>query len=219
MKIIIDFDDTIFNTYKLMQELIGSFKKVGFTSEEFKEIYKRSKEKKGDFDQKTIIGLFAELRPFDKHQVAKELAELFERAKDFVYPDFYKFADSFLRKELVLLSFGSTEYQKIKIENSGIKNYFDKVYVTNKDKVFDLEHIYRKNASDVIVFIDDKSEEIDRVKEKFSDVVAIKMERPKGGNVKIKSEKADYVVNNFAQVKKIINKITENYESSGSINI
>lgn len=219
MKIIIDFDDTIFNTYKLMQELIGSFKKVGFTSDEFKEIYKKSREKKGDFDQKTVISLFGELRPFDKHQVAKELAELIDRAEDFVYPDFYKFADSFLRKELVLLSFGSTDYQKIKIENSGVKNYFDKVYVTNKDKVFDLEHIYRKNASDVIVFIDDKAEEIDKVKEKFPDVVALKMERPRGGNVNIKSEKADYVVNNFAQVKKVINKITENYESIGSFNI
>lgn len=219
MKIIIDFDDTIFNTHKMMQELIESFKKAGFTSEEFKEIYKRSKEKRGEFDQETAIGLFSELRPFDRHQVAKELSELLERAEDFVYPDFYKFADSFLRKELVLLSFGSTDFQKIKIENSGLKNYFDKVYVTDKDKVFDLEHIYRKNASDVIVFIDDKAEEIDKVKEKFPDVVALKMERPKGGHVKTKSEKADYVVKNFAQAKKVINKITENYESAGSFNL
>lgn len=219
MKIIIDFDDTIFDTHKMMQELIGSFEKAGFTSDEFKEIYKKSKEKSGDFDQKTVIDLFGELRPFDKHQVAKELADLLERSEDFVYPDFYKFADGFLRKELILLSFGSTEYQKIKIENSGIKNYFDKVYVTNKDKVFNLEHIYRKYASDAIVFIDDKAEEIDRVKEKFPDVVALKMERPRGGHVKIKSEKADYVVNNFAQAKKVINKITENYESAGSFNL
>jgi len=207
MKIIIDFDDTIFNTYKMMQEFIKSFKKAGFSSEEFKEIYRKSKEKKGDFDQKTIISLFGKLRPFDKRQVAKELADILERAEEFVYPDFRKFVDNFPKKELILLSFGSTNYQKIKIENSGVGKYFDKIYVTNKNKVFNLEKIYRKYAGDRIVFIDDKAEEIDKVKEKFPGVIALKMERPRGGHNSIKSEKADYVVNNFAQVRDAINEI------------
>lgn len=207
MKIILDFDDTIFNTYKMMQEFIKSFKKVGFSSEEFKEIYKKSKEKKGDFDQKTVISLFGKLRPFDKHQVVKELAEILERAEDFVYSDFHKFIDNFPKKELILLSFGSTGYQKIKIENSGVKKYFNKVHITNKNKVFNLGNIYRKYAGDRIVFIDDKAEEIDKVKERFPCVIALKMERPRGGHIKIKSELADYTVKNLGEAKKIINEL------------
>lgn len=209
MKIIIDFDDTILNTYKMMQEFIKSFKKAGFSSEEFKEIYKKSKEKKGEFDQKTVIGLFSKLRPFDKRQVAKELAEILERAEEFVYSDFHKFVDNFPKKELILLSFGSTDYQKIKIENSGVRKYFDKVYITNKDKVYNIEKIYRKYAGDRIVFIDDKAEEIDKVKEKFPGVIAFKMERPRGAHTLINSEKADCVVNNFAQIRDIISDITK----------
>jgi FMN phosphatase YigB (HAD superfamily) len=209
MKIIIDFDDTIFNTYKMMQEFIKSFKKAGFSSEEFKEIYKKSKEKKGEFDQKTVIGLFSKLRSFDKHQVAKELAEILERAEEFVYPDFRKFVDNFPKKELILLSFGSTDYQKIKIENAGMRKYFDKIYITNKDKVYNIEKTYRKYAGDRIVFIDDKAEEIDKVKEKFPGIITLKMERPRGGHTSIKSEKADCVINNFAQVRDVINDITK----------
>lgn len=219
MKIVIDFDDTIFNTYMFVQEIVEHFKRVGFTSDEFKEIYKKSKEKMKDFDQKTVVDLFFKLKPFDKEEVVEEINDLIEKSEEFVYPDFKKFANERLRRELVLLSFGSTDFQKRKIDNANIRNYFDKVYITDKDKVFDIEHVYRDNPDDIIVFIDDKAVEIDKIKEKFPDIVTIKMERPRGGHVKIKSEKTDYVAKNFSDVKKIIKKINEAYESSGPLNI
>lgn len=219
MKIIIDFDDTIFNTYLFVQEIIKHFKRVGFTSDEFKEIYKKSKEKMKDFDQSAVVDLFFKLRPFDKEEVVEEINALIERSEEFVYPDFRKFADDRLRKELVLLSFGTTDFQKRKIDNANVNNLFDKVHITDKDKVFYLENIYRSNPEDLIVFIDDKAAEIDKVKEKFPDVITIKMERPRGGHTKIKSEKTDYIAKNFSDVKIIIKKINEAYESGGSINI
>ncbi|MFA6096146.1 MAG: HAD family hydrolase [Candidatus Paceibacterota bacterium] len=219
MKIVIDFDDTIFDTYMFVQEIIEHFKRVGFTSDEFREIYRKSKEKMKDFDQKVVVDLFFQLKPFDKEEVVSEIDSLIERSEEFVYPDFKKFANERLRKELILLSFGSTDFQKRKIDNANIGNFFDKVHITDKDKVVYLENIYRGNPEDLIVFIDDKAVEIDKVKEKFPDVVTIKMERPRGGHVKIKSEKTDYVAKNFSDVKKIIKKISEAYESSGPINI
>jgi len=219
MKIVIDFDDTIFNTYMFVQEIIKHFQRVGFTSDEFKEIYKKSKEKMNSFDQKTVVDLFFQLKPFDKEDVVEEIDSLIERSREFIYPDFKKFANEHIRKELTLLSFGTTDFQKRKIDNANISNLFDKVHITDKDKVFYLENIYRSNPEDLIVFIDDKASEIDKVKEKFPDVIAIKMERPRGGHIKIKSERADYVAKNFSDVKKIIKKISEAYESSGPLNI
>lgn len=216
MKIIIDFDDTIFNTYLFMQELIEHFKRVGFTSKEFKEIYKKSKEKKKDFDQKAVVDLFGELKSFDKQQVIEEIDLLVDRSEEFLYPDFRKFADKFLRSNLILLSFGTTEFQEKKIENSKVKNLFEKVIITPIDKVEKIEYIYKKYPTEVMVFIDDKAEEIDKVKEKFPEVITMKMERPRGGHIKIKSEKTDYVINNFAQAEEIIKKITE---KNGSINL
>jgi len=219
MKIVIDFDDTIFDTYLFVQEIIGHFKRVGFTSEEFKEIYKKSKEKMKDFDQKTVVDLFFKLKPFDKEYVVEEIDSLIERSEEFIFPDFKKFANERLRKELILLSFGLTDFQKRKIDNSNVKNFFDKIYITDKDKVVNIEHIYRSNPEDLVVFIDDKATEIDKVKEKFPDIITIKMERPRGGHVKIKSEKTDYIAKNFSDVKKIIKKITQAYESSGPLDI
>ncbi len=215
MKIIIDFDDTIFNTYLFMQELIEYFKRAGFTSEEFKEIYKKSKEKKKDFDLKTVISLFSELKSFDKEQVIEGIDLLLERSEEFLYPDFRKFANKFMRSDLILLSFGTTEFQGKKIENSKVKNLFKKVIITQNDKVEKIEYIYKKYPVELVIFIDDKAEEIDKVKEKFPEIITMKMERPRGGHVKIKSEKTDYVINNFAQEEKIIKKITE---KNGSIN-
>lgn len=219
MKIIIDFDDTIFDTHMFVQEIIEHFKRVGFTADEFKEIYRKSKEKMKDFDQKAVVDLFFKLKPFDKEDVVNEIDSLVERSEEFIYPDFKKFANEHLRKELTLLSFGTTDFQKRKIQNANINNLFDKVHITDKGKVFYLENIYRSNPEDLIVFIDDKAEEIDRVKEKFPDVITIKMERPRGGHVKVRSEKTDYVARNFSDVKKIIKKINDAYESGGSFNI
>jgi len=215
MKIVLDFDDTIFNTHQMVQESVRVFEKFGFTEKEFWDAYQRCKGKKGYFDLDLIINLVFNFNKSnhlsvgdcldDKKKINEEMNFLFGRAKDFIYPDLFDFINSFDKKDLILLSFGTADFQGMKIENSGIASYFQEVIITQKDKTEDLKNnILIKNEGEKIFFIDDKAEQIDKVKEKFPQIITMKMERPQGGHINTRSKLADYVVDNLDEAKEII---------------
>ena len=203
MKIVLDFDDTIFNDYQLMREFLEVFKKINFIEEEFWNFYQKCKEKVGDFNPKIIINLLNEIKPFDKVKAEKETSLVTENSSNFVYPDFFDFAKNFNKKDLILLSFGTTDFQGMKIKNSGIIPYFQEIIITGKDKTDDLKNILIKNKGEKIFFIDDKAEQIDKVKKRLPQIIAMKMERPQGGHIDTKSKLADHIVKDLNEVKNI----------------
>lgn len=208
MKIVLDFDDTIFNTHRLFNESVKIFERFGFTEKEFQDAYQKCKEKVGDFDLEIIANLifgFNNLKP-DKKKIKEEMNILFGRASDFVYSDFFSFINNFNKKDLILLSFGTTDFQGMKIENSGIASYFQEVIITQEDKTKNLKNILQqsqddKNEDERIFFIDDKAEQIDKVKKELPQIITMKMERPQGGHLKTKSKLTDYVVRDLDEAK------------------
>ena len=220
MKIILDFDDTIFNTHRLMQESLEIFKKFNFTEEEFFGAYQKCKERVGDFDLEIIVDLIFNLdksnnlntktRLANKKKIKEEMNILFSKASGFVYSDFFDFINNFSKKDLILLSFGTTDFQEMKINNSGIISYFQKVIITQKDKTEDLKNnILIKNEGEKIFFIDDKAEQIDKIKEKLPQIITMKMERSQGRHINTKSKLTDYVVKDLDEAKKIINNLNK----------
>ncbi|MBW6440906.1 HAD hydrolase-like protein [Patescibacteria group bacterium] len=207
MKIVIGFDDTIFNTYKLIKNILDNLKKAGYKSEEFQEIYKKAKQKKVDFNQREVVTLLEKLDFNNKSEVVQEMVLLLKNAEKFIYPDFYRFVDNFKKKDLILLSSGKTSLQKKKIENSKISNYFDKVFVT-EDKIKKLELIYKKYSRDRLFFIDDRPSDIDQAERLMLGIVTLKMERARGVYTKQSSSKTNFEIRNFSQAKKIIQELT-----------
>ena len=206
MKIVLDFDDTIFNTYRLMREFLEIVKKYNFTEEEFFGAYQECKKKVGDFDPKTVIKLLNEIKSLDEIKAEKEIDLILNDLKEFVYPDFFDFLKSFNKKDLILLSFGAVDFQGMKIKNSDIVSYFQKVIITQKDKTENLRNVLIKNKDEKIFFIDDKADQIDKIKEKLPQIITIKMERSQGRHINAKSKLTDYVVKDLDEAKKIIFK-------------
>ena len=209
MKIVLDFDDTIFNTYQLVREFIVVFKRLGFQEKQFWSVYAECKKKAGGFDKEVLIDLFAELKSFDKEGVSEKIDFVINRSKKFVYPDFFDFADSFKKKDLILLSFGTNDFQRIKIENTGVPSKFKEVIITNQDKVFDLKDILRKNRKEKIFFIDNKANQIDKVKEELPQIITMQMNRLQSKHSYIKSRLTDYVIKDLYKAEDIISKIME----------
>ena len=204
MKIILDFDDTILNTYKLTREFIKIFQKAGFTEKEFYANYQTTQEKTGGFDLETAFDLFSELKSFDKEEVKKEINRVLSKANNFVYSDFFDFADSFDKENLILISCGIASSQKTKIENSKIASFFNEIIIAQEDKVKSFKNISQKCKNEKIFFIEDKANQIDRVKKEFPEVIALKMERPQGRHINTKSELANYTVRDLHEARKII---------------
>jgi hypothetical protein len=204
MKIILDFDDTIFNTYNLMQEFFKVFQKERFTEDQFWNTYRECKRISGDFDKNLFMDLSYKIKIFDKEKINEEINSIVKKSSKFIYPDFFNFAENFIKEDLILLSFGVTDFQKIKIKSSEIIPYFKKVVITSNDKTVDLESIFNKNNSEKIFFIDDRGEQIDKIKGKLPRIVTMKIERPQGGHI---NTIADYIVKDLNEAKNIINNL------------
>lgn len=204
MKIVLDFDDTIFNTYGLLRDFLEVYKKVGFKEEEFYIGYEKVKKRFKDFDLKLIAGMLYDLKQFDKNKVEKEIGHILERTDLHVYPDFIAFAESFEKEDLMLLSYGTTEFQKEKIERSKIIPLLSEITITKNDKAEDFKNIIWKYGNEKVFFIDDRADQIDSVKENFPQVITLKMEKSQGRYIGSKSKLTDYVVKDFYEAKDII---------------
>lgn len=207
MKIILDFDDTIFNTSAFIDEKIKIFNKEGFSREEYFVNYEKIIKEKGYFDTDFMIDLFFTLKKFDKNKIKGEIEAVIKRSKVFIYDDFFDFAKSFSKRDLYLVSTGLEEIQKGKIENTGIESYFNKISIPLSYKSKDIELIAKEYPSEKIFFIDDKAKQIDKVKKELPQVVAMKMERASGRHILPKSELADYAVKDLSEAVKIINTL------------
>lgn len=209
MKIILDFDDTIFNTSAFIEEKIKIFNKEGFFREEYFINYEKVIKEKGYFDADLMIDSFFKSKNFDKNKIKSEIEAIIKQSKVFVYEDFFDFAGSFDKKDMALLSAGLKEIQKGKIENAGIVSFFDYINIPEKYKSDEISLIAQKYPSEKIFFIDDKAKQVDKVKKELPQVIAMKMERASGRHILPKSELADYVVKDFGEAKKIINELNK----------
>lgn len=208
MKIILDFDDTIFNTHQMVQEFIKVFKKNGFTKKEFYNAWGMCLKKIGKFDLDAVINLVINSGKLE-NPIKEKINSILSNTNKFIYPDFFSFVKDFEKNNLILLSFGEINFQRTKIENSKIAPIFSEVIITTKDKVESLMLIRKKHSNDKIFFIDDKAEQIDKVKNILPQIVTIKMERLQGEHVKIKSRLTNYTVKNLDEARKIINESNE----------
>lgn len=207
MKVVLDFDDTIFNTGAFIEEKIKIFNKLGFSREEYFVNYDKILALKGYFDSDSMIDLFLKSKKFDKKRVKSEVEAVIKRSKIFIYEDFFDFTADFDRKDLILVSVGSKAVQMGKIDNSDVIPFFSKVKIAEKYKSDEIVSVYKKHQSEKVFFIDDKAMQIDEAKKRLPKIVAIKMERPGGKHILPKSELADYIVKDLIKAKKIINEL------------
>lgn len=204
MKIFLDFDDTILNTGAFMNEIMKVFISAGFSQEEFRDNWEETKVKTGDFDLDVFFNLFVRTGEFDIRKTRKSMDMIFSNIDVFVHDDFFDFVKEFGKDKLAILSFGTTPFQREKIENSKIVPYFSEVIVTPKGKEEAFLQIVSDHAGKKIFFVDDRAYQINKVKEAFPDITAMKIERPNGRYREDKSAFADYIVKDFYDVADII---------------
>lgn len=204
MKIYLDFDDTIFDTESFVQELIRIFRMAGFSEKDFYDNYEKAKEKAGGLDLDGIFNLFIQQGDFDIRKTRRMMDNIFANADVFVHDDFFDFAREFPKEDLAMLSYGATLSQREKIENSKIVAHFREIIITDRGKEESFPDIVRKYPREEIFFVEDKADQIDRVKVVAPFVTAMKMERPGGRHREARSSSADYVVHDFYEAAKII---------------
>jgi FMN phosphatase YigB (HAD superfamily) len=204
MKIYLDFDDTILDTGAFLRELQRVFQSAGFTEKEFYDNLKETKIRKGDFNLDTFFDLFAHAGDFDQRRLRRSVDTIFANMDVFVHDDFFDFAREFGKDKLAILSYGTTPTQREKIENSKIVPYFSEVIVTARGKDEDFREIAERHAGKRLFFVDDRANQIDKVKAAVPQVVTMKIERPGSRYLSDWSELSDHTVKDLREAALII---------------
>ncbi|PIP28196.1 MAG: hypothetical protein COX29_02535 [Candidatus Moranbacteria bacterium CG23_combo_of_CG06-09_8_20_14_all_35_22] len=209
MKIFLDFDDVLFNTKKFIQDEIDIFRKYGISEEIFKKhYYQYGKNKKGKIIKKynlkkQLQGIKKELN-INIDNIENELRIFLSIVSRYIFSDTVLFLKQFERKELFLISYSKTEFQKLKIKNSGLANYFEKIKITNGNKEEEMLKFIGKNKKEELFFIDDRVDYILKVKKKIPQIKTILLKRKEGRYDNEKNKYCDFVAKNLKQALKII---------------
>lgn len=165
MKIIFDFDNTLFNRDRFMQELARIF---GLSYSDFLASYHHFfKERNKFYHPYEHLRLLAEQKEVSFEQEKKKVEKFLEDSAEFLYPYSIPTLQAVKNSgaKMFLLSKGDQEFQSTKINNCGIAQLFDKIIVT-EDKISSL----KAWRGEQLIFINDKKEENERVKKEFSNI-------------------------------------------------
>ena len=199
MKIYVDFDRTLFDCDRFLEDLYSLINQYNIPKSIFKECQNQCKRK--GFNPHIILNLVKEKYEFDDN-LFYEINNLIRNTSEYLYDDAISFLEYLKSKnfEIIILTKGNSDYQREKIFNAHIDSYYNKLMVTMKHKGrLDIDY----NNS---VFIDDNPIEIQSIMDKKPKMI-IRINRI---NSKYSDVSLDIKIKEVKSLKEIIeNKILE----------
>ena len=213
MKVFIDFDDVLFYSKKFIQDEKKIFRKYKISEELFqKHYYQYRKDKKGNliriYDLKKQLRGIKKEKKMDIEPIRKELEAFLKNTRKYIFNDVENFLKKFEKKNLFIISYSKTDFQKNKIKNSGIPKYFKKIIITDEEKFKALKRIIdtEKTKNEEIFFLEDRTDYIAGIKNEIPWVKTILMRRPQGRYKDEVLACCDFRIKNLKEAEKIINK-------------
>lgn len=173
MKCYIDFDDTLMDTKRLCEDVFSAFGLL--SAEEVRKHY-------NDFKRSQVVSVSGFRDYLNERGIdGKRMFELFQhhaaKADTYLFDDAIPFLKCLKENghELCLLTFSTEikDWQKPKVEASGITRHLDEVHMTDQQKS---EMVRSLNQETPFVFIDDKASEIEAMQAAFPNALCLKHE-------------------------------------------
>lgn len=205
MRIIFDFDYTLFDTFRFKETIKEAFHQRGISYELFEQT--REESKHGGKDGKPFRQ-FAVLKSqgiANISSIQKEFQKILNSAEEFLYADTLLFLQKARKSGTIfLVTYGEDEFQSAKVGACpSFKKYFDKIVIT--------QNIYKdKEASSLAggkpaIFVEDNPIALSAAKKIAPNIVTIRMKRPNGHYINEPSGKGvDYEVGSLPEVERFI---------------
>jgi len=205
MKIILDFDYTLFNTGKFREAVMDVFSKNGVDNELFSRTLEESREGGRDWKPHVQFDVLESLDISGIGLLRKDFDALLKNSCLFLYEDTIPFLEK-IRKDhsLALLTYGEDYFQRAKIGGCDVAaKYFERVIIT-KNIYKDKETNELSGGSEAI-FIDDNPAALSAVKIHAPHIVTVRINRGDGRYAHESSlEGIDYEVADLRGVEGLI---------------
>lgn len=205
-KFFIDFDGTLFDTKKLKEDMFQLCYNVGFTHDEIIGSYKAECDG-GLFSRNHFIERLSKLKEFDVESVKSKLSDLIADSNKYLFADTESFLAGLDREkyEVNILTLGVPDFQREKVEHSGIAIYFDNIYyvVVNKWEVMD-DYV---GLDEKFVFVDDREDTVANISKLYPHAVSICIDRRDEDTddpMRQVKEVGILKVGNFSEVAKVV---------------
>lgn len=179
-KIIFDFDQVLFLTRGLFECLRKEFIKRGVDEKLFYESFEKSKDKVGYSPDKQFEIIIRKNPKINIKILRGSFKKVMDKSELFLFPDVLPLLKNLKKEnELIILSYGDKKFQKEKIEKTKISEYFDKIIITQEiNKISELKKILEKDET--AIFIEDNPNCIYEVKNRFPNLITIRINRKEG---------------------------------------
>lgn len=214
MKIFIDFDDVVFNTQRYKTDLKKIFFRFGISADLFERLYFAYPPNSNNSSVKTYqlekhLQVLRKKVSFKKSELRKAVERFLADTKKYVFPDTVFFLNHFKKKQLFLISHGDRNFQRKKIQGSGLASYFQAVEITGRKKSLSLKKFLgksQKEKPEKIFFLDDRLHYLEETKRRLPEVVSILLKRKEGRYQDKKNNFCDFEAGSLREALKIIQK-------------
>lgn len=184
---VFDLDNTLLDSIKLKKSLAAI---MHFSENEFK--ISRDKYFAGKnnlYSPLQHVKILYEKREISLKQRKKFLEDIKKMAANvdtFIFPEVKKILKSLSGRnnDLVLLTHGDLSWQRLKLKHMSIKKFFNKIIITDKDKIKKLRFL--KNINEKIVVINDNVKENLLIKKYLPQAEIFLIHGPHAKNIKHK---------------------------------
>lgn len=180
-KLILDFDGTLFDTEGFRLEIFSLFKRMGYNQDQIESTYQAEclSYKYSPLGQ---LKRLQELKPSSQTLAEARFDNLYENSDKYIFPDVTLFLKEMRinNYELILLTMGDINFQKSKVENSGVARYFDHVLYCDVQKWLYFPELVQKNEK--FIFLDDRADTIDKISKIYQNSFCIRIDRYKSNS-------------------------------------
>ena len=203
MKIIFDFDNTLFHEQPFVERIRAYFQMCGVLPELYdatrKEAYDREV-----WRQFRHMELLAARSGVLLAHLERKLEETIDEASAFLYPDVLGFLhQAHSEYPLNILTFGDAEFQRMKMEGAGVGTFMENVVVT--------EDIMKAKDAAVLaggkpaLFVDDNPAALEATKTHAPYITTVRMNRGDGKYASTASgSMIDYEIRNLEELYKLL---------------
>lgn len=203
--IVIDFDGTLFNTPHFKSDVIGIMSSFGVSEQKQKEV-EQDLFPSGEYNLFVHLMKMAGDFNLDLVEIKQKIDHLFSHARGYLYEDSVCFLNKMqeLGNFVIIYSYGNEEFQRQKIDATGLTDLVDEVHITQNSVKTDVFEFNFSKDLNKIIFIDDNTDALGEVINKFPEVKCIRMKRPKSQAFASEINKKVSKVNSLNQVLEII---------------